>query len=770
MKILKFLLLVTLGCSFVLADYPYYGKLLQSGWSNPRLREQLDGDIYIADSSRVQVVDFTFDSSLGDAAFILGTSQSYGEVMAAGGFDPTAVVLANPTAETSGLRSYEREKLVLQLPNGSSITQFTYIGVGILSSMELLGGADIPTSFSVPAPVEIGTFTTRAHLVSSGTVTVLTDRLIQIKAFTYDGNGPDAFFYVGTTDRVSIQRAPYGIIPDENGVTATKAGRYNSKDITLTLPSTISATDLKWLSMFCISYSHNFGEVVFPSNLNVPAHIDTVVPAANEEVNCEALSDDLQISWSISGGNIIMELAGRIDRSTDYMAFGLSGSTERPMMIGSDVVVVDYREGMEPRAIDYYIEGYSQCSTFGGVCPDSSPFLSSNDDASVINGEVNQGITRVSYRRSLTTADIATGKDQEYLTDGTFQQIVWSVGPINSLDQAAKHYTVGGRITASKTINFGRSKINNCPVFGVQERQELPLFKPHHLYGKEGVVFTVEIGPSWSEQGYKAITGLPSWGIAWYINGLLVPELHLKRGVSYTFKVAGGTDSREASRYHPFYFTDSPEGGYGQSGEGNIYEGMVAEELQNFAVGDYCEWKFNIEAEDKIYQCFEELQKDLYLECVNDSIGYTEFVFTPGSQHPDTIYYQCYTHKNLGWKVRIYDELPTEEIPAQDCTASAVVGSCISPDPLISQKCRGSGTIQCSEVTRRQCRSCETIQSTCCNACWVCKDLREERSTCRAMRRNCSNREESLECREQCSGANKEKCCKTCCRLYPDTC
>ena len=60
------------------------------------------------------------------------------------------------------------------------------------------------------------------------------------------------------------------------------------------------------------------------------------------------------------------------------------------------------------------------------------------------------------------------------------------------------------------------------------------------------------------------VLGLPSWGIAWYINGILVPELHLKRGVAYIFRVAGGDNPDEGSKYHPFYFTDSIKGGYSQ--------------------------------------------------------------------------------------------------------------------------------------------------------------------------------------------------------------
>lgn len=59
-------------------------------------------------------------------------------------------------------------------------------------------------------------------------------------------------------------------------------------------------------------------------------------------------------------------------------------------------------------------------------------------------------------------------------------------------------------------------------------------------------------------------TGLPSWGIAWYVDGVLIPELHLQRGITYTFRVAGGWDNSTQSKYHPFYITDSVDGGYEQ--------------------------------------------------------------------------------------------------------------------------------------------------------------------------------------------------------------
>lgn len=56
--------------------------------------------------------------------------------------------------------------------------------------------------------------------------------------------------------------------------------------------------------------------------------------------------------------------------------------------------------------------------------------------------------------------------------------------------------------------------------------------------------------------------GHVGWGISWYINGLLIPEINVVRGKRYTFVVEGGSDPDVPARYHPFYITDDPIGGY----------------------------------------------------------------------------------------------------------------------------------------------------------------------------------------------------------------
>lgn len=109
---------------------------------------------------------------------------------------------------------------------------------------------------------------------------------------------------------------------------------------------------------------------------------------------------------------------------------------------------------------------------------------------------------------------------------------------------------------------------------------------PIQCHEPDDGVFYAQLGPTGGKQGYSAITGLAfdyyfnrtrtififdfnecilghvGWGISWYINGLLIPEINVVRGKTYTFVVEGGHDSEVPAKYHPFYITDDPVGGY----------------------------------------------------------------------------------------------------------------------------------------------------------------------------------------------------------------
>jgi len=64
--------------------------------------------------------------------------------------------------------------------------------------------------------------------------------------------------------------------------------------------------------------------------------------------------------------------------------------------------------------------------------------------------------------------------------------------------------------------------------------------------------------------GYTPITGLQSWGVAYWVDDLLIPEIHVQRGHNYTFIIEAGNNPAIHPRYHPMYITNNREGGGGQ--------------------------------------------------------------------------------------------------------------------------------------------------------------------------------------------------------------
>lgn len=82
------------------------------------------------------------------------------------------------------------------------------------------------------------------------------------------------------------------------------------------------------------------------------------------------------------------------------------------------------------------------------------------------------------------------------------------------------------------------------------------------IFDKTIRTFNSYIGPSGARKGYQYSTGQTSTALAWYINGLLAPEMWLRRGLTYAFRVYGGNNPHSAEYYHPLIITDEPHGGF----------------------------------------------------------------------------------------------------------------------------------------------------------------------------------------------------------------
>jgi len=69
-------------------------------------------------------------------------------------------------------------------------------------------------------------------------------------------------------------------------------------------------------------------------------------------------------------------------------------------------------------------------------------------------------------------------------------------------------------------------------------------------------------------------------------------------------------------------------------------------------VGQYCEYEHRTVDKSAQSDTFEDFKRTLRLVCSDDGEP-GNLVWTVMEDTPDTVYYQCYTHNNLGWKIHV---------------------------------------------------------------------------------------------------------------------
>lgn len=100
-----------------------------------------------------------------------------------------------------------------------------------------------------------GSFSTLAHDVS-GNATIVDDCTIVIENFTYDGGGPDVYVYAGI-DHDYQSASAFAISGMLNGTI------YDGDTLLLKLPSGKTLDDFNGLSIWCVDFNANFGQLEF---------------------------------------------------------------------------------------------------------------------------------------------------------------------------------------------------------------------------------------------------------------------------------------------------------------------------------------------------------------------------------------------------------------------------------------------------------------------------------------------------------------------------
>ncbi|XP_008199913.1 protein Skeletor, isoforms B/C isoform X2 [Tribolium castaneum] len=703
---------VIIAVSGGVSGAPYLGKFIGK---LSELHHGVSGEVYAVDGRTLYLKDFTYDGQGPAAYFYASTSRNANSA----GFR-----LRDENGSPEVIRRYRKEGVTLTLPEGKTLNNIKIFYVWCEEFEVNFGDVKIPRGFDYPKPQKIEPLK-GVHAISSDPIVIVDAQTLLVPNLSYDGEAPDAKFWVGRGPKPS----PQGIrVPDENGK-MEPLRRYDRKTVVLTLPGDLTVFDIGHFGIWCEAFTVDFGHVQIPQNVNVPPSLKMLGVSPQSKLNCEVLYDDLafEVRWAVAGDSIVLQLVAKLD-DREYMSFGISGDDSRSEMIGGDVVVayVD-KETSKGSAEDYHLAAKSQCSGPTGSCPDNR-LQENTNNARLLNAAMVNGYSIVTYQRPLKPSD---EYDRQIHTNRS-QAIIWAIGPLNQRNEVSfhSHYTKGDQF-----LDFGRPAKWNCPMpegeqpsmkpttaapsrsrntekrRGSTNRKEVadnersasrprqterrrgnnkpvptpaPVAKrdawdipPIKCYEPEDGVFYAQMGPTGGKRGYPAITGHVGWGISWYINGLLIPEINVVRGKTYTFVVEGGFDPEVAAKYHPFYITDDPVGGYEyktpeEKKNVKIFAGAIAGKdgsVKPTGTGRLCHWtqQGDLEADD--FESFGAYQRTLELKCDQGEPGVIQW--TPDKDTPDTVYYQCFTHRYLGWKINVHDKC--DEQPAASEPEAAIV-------------------------------------------------------------------------------------------------
>ncbi|XP_033207466.1 protein Skeletor, isoforms B/C isoform X2 [Belonocnema kinseyi] len=671
-----------------LCNAAYYGKLLGK---LSELNHGVSGEVYAVDGRTLLIKDFTYDGEGPAAFFYAGNSKTPGN----NGFR-----VRDERGTPNVLKRYRKKDITLTLPEGKTLNNIKWFAVWCDEFSVNFGDVKIPRGFDYPKPQKLASLS-GIHGVGSEPVVIVDAQTLLVPSFSYDGEAPDAKFWVGAGPNPS----PQGIrIPDENGK-EQPLRRYDHKTIVLTLPGDLTVHQLGHFGVWCEAFAVDFGHVQIPQSLNVPPSLKMLGVSPQSKLNCEVLEDSLafEVRWAVAGDSIVIQLVGKLDDG-QYMSFGVSPNPERSVMVGADVVVawVD-KQTLQGYAVDYILDSKSQCSGGRGSCPDTR-IEDNTNSVRLLNAAMVNGYSIVTYQRPLKAIDEL---DRQIKTNGS-QAIVWAIGPLNERNEVSFH---SDYLKTDRFIEFGRPPAWNCPMpdqeqarpFGdnsdkgssnkelvaTTRRPQRPPATPApapkndawiipdiQCYEPEDGVFFAQMGPTGGSHGYPAITGHVGWGISWYINGLLIPEIHVVRGKKYNFVVEGGQNPETPARYHPFYITDDPVGGYQhktpeERSKVKIFAGVRRQRgtVRPTGIGRLCNWvpDQNQPPADE-FASFGAYQRTLTLECDVGEPGIVEW--TPDENTPDTVYYQCFTHRYLGWKIHVHDSCDSNASAASEVRES----------------------------------------------------------------------------------------------------
>ncbi|CAG9134831.1 unnamed protein product [Plutella xylostella] len=273
------------------------------------------------------------------------------------------------------------------------------------------------------------------------------------------------------------------------------------------------------------------------------------------------------------------------------------------------------------------------------VCADTR--LGHLDNNQLFSGSRSDGLTVVTYRQTLKPYDSI---DREWQTEGP-TYIVWSIGTLDH-ERGPSFHHIYPKKDVSINVN-ANPPTNDCYPFTSGKSPTISTWDVPELFDPSLRSFTATLGPG---GGRRARLGRD---LVWYINGQIAPDLQMRRGLVYNFKVFGGNDPHSARFYHPLMITTEPVGGLERldeaaaravrvlAGGAHTRRGRVTPTH----AGPLCLATHAASADrrrDDDYASFRAFNRTLSWSCREGAPAVMEVA--PNTTWPDVVYYHSFTH------------------------------------------------------------------------------------------------------------------------------
>jgi hypothetical protein len=228
----------------------------RAGWvaDVPLGQHSVQAQVTIVNDTALQVEHFTYDGTAPAVYFYLGASDNDGDFASGLQLDPLLD------------RAYNDEALTLTLPPGETLDGYSAVSVWCAAFDINFSSATFTAPSASYARAGWEAFIPPGQHDAEAEATIITDRIIQVDHFTYDGNAPAVYFDLGAVDDHDSFLNGLQIPPLLDRA-------YSDESVVLLLPAGTTLDGYGALSVWCAAFDINFSSAPFvePAAGPVPA-------------------------------------------------------------------------------------------------------------------------------------------------------------------------------------------------------------------------------------------------------------------------------------------------------------------------------------------------------------------------------------------------------------------------------------------------------------------------------------------------------------------